>query len=53
VQEINTEVASLQFQLDEIIRKSNIKTEDGENDMLRMLDTTRAIPTNPKVNPVK
>jgi hypothetical protein len=53
VQEINTEVASLQFQLDEITRKSNIKIEEGENDMLRMLDTTRAIPTNPKVNPVK
>jgi hypothetical protein len=47
VQEINTEVASLQWQLDEIKRKSEIKTEDGEGDMLRMLDTARAIPTNP------
>lgn len=45
IPEINTEVASLQFQLDEIVRKSNIKIEDGENDMLRMLDTTRAIPS--------
>ncbi len=54
VQEINTEVASLQFQLDEITRKSNIKIEDGENDMLRMLDTTRAIPSKPKaLNSVK
>lgn len=54
VQEINTEVASLQFQLDEITRKSNIKIEEGENDMLRMLDTTRAIPSKPKVlNSVK
>ncbi|WP_228778765.1 hypothetical protein [Flavobacterium sp. J49] len=54
VQEINAEVASLQFQLDEITRKSNIKIEEGENDMLRMLDTTRAIPSKPKVlNSVK
>ena len=50
VQEINTEVASLQFQLDEITRKSNIKIEDGESDMLRMLDTTRAIPSTPDPN---
>jgi hypothetical protein len=47
VQEINIEVASLQFQLDEITRKSNIKIEDGESDMLRMLDTSRAIPSTP------
>jgi hypothetical protein len=47
IQEINTEVASIQWQLDEIKRKSEIKTEDGEGDMLRMLDTARAIPTNP------
>jgi hypothetical protein len=45
---INTEVNALQFQLEEITRKSQIKMEDGENDMLRMLDTTRAIPTTPK-----
>lgn len=50
VQEINIEVASLQFQLDEITRKSNIKIEDGENDMLRMLDTSRAIPSTPDPN---
>ena len=47
IQEINSEVASLQSQFDEIIVKSEIKVEDGEGDMLRMLDTTRAIPTNP------
>lgn len=53
VQEINTEVASLQYQLDEITRKSQIKIEDGESDMLKMLDTARAIPTNPNIKPVK
>jgi hypothetical protein len=50
IQEINTEVASLQYQLDEITRKSNIKIEDGESDMLRMLDTSRAIPSTPDPN---
>jgi hypothetical protein len=48
VQEINAEVASMQWQLDEIKRKSEIKMEEGESDMIRMLDTTRAIPTNPE-----
>ena len=53
VQEINAEVVSMQWQLDEIKRKSEIKTEDGEGDMLRMLDTTRAIPTNPEPKIIK
>jgi hypothetical protein len=47
VQEVNTEVASLNAQLDEIKRRSEIKIEEGEGDMIRMLDTTRAIPNNP------
>jgi len=55
VQETNTELASIQFQLEEITRKSNIKIEDGESDMLKMLDTTRAIPmvNDPKLKPIK
>lgn len=48
VQEINSELASLNAQIDEIRIKSEIKIEDGEADMIRMLDTTRAIPSNPK-----
>lgn len=47
VQEVNTEVASLNAQLDEIKRRSEIKIEEGEGDMIRMLDTTRAIPNSP------
>ena len=47
VQEINTEVASLQSQFEELKVKSEIKIEDGEGDMIKMLDTARAIPTNP------
>ena len=47
VQEVNTEVASLNAQLDEIKRRGEIKIEEGEGDMIRMLDTTRAIPNSP------
>jgi hypothetical protein len=54
VQEVNIELAAFQKQLDEIVRKSQIKMEDGESDMLQMLDTTRAIPTNnPNLTPAK
>ena len=52
-QEINVEVASMQWQLDEIKRKSEIKMEEGEGDMIRMLDTTRAIPNNPEPKIIK
>ena len=55
VQEVNTEISSLQFQFDEINRRSQIKLEDGESDMLKMLDTTRAIPMvhDPNLKPIK
>ena len=44
INEINIELVSLQRQMDKITEKSKIPTEEGESDMLRMLDTTRAIP---------
>lgn len=47
VPEINTALASLQLQFEEIIRKDKIPMEQGEADMIRMLDTTRAIPSTP------
>ncbi len=50
VPEINEELRSLQNQLAEIDQKNNIKMEDGEADMIKMLDTSRAIKTN---NPEK
>lgn len=50
VPEINEELRSLQNQLAEINQKNNIKMEDGEADMIKMLDTSRAIKTN---NPEK
>jgi hypothetical protein len=45
ISDINMELASLQAQLDEIVRKLKIPKEQGEEDMIRMLDTTRAVPT--------
>ncbi len=48
VNEVNVELGSLYRQMDEIVRKSEIPKEEGESDMIRMLDTTRAIPTTPK-----
>ncbi|WP_162126670.1 hypothetical protein [Flavobacterium phycosphaerae] len=54
VKEVNVEMIAFQNQLDEIVRKSEIKMEDGESDMLQMLDTARAIPTNnPNLTPTK
>jgi hypothetical protein len=56
--EVNAELISLQRQMDKITEKSKIPIEEGESDMLRMLDTTRAIPTTPtplptiKTNPL-
>jgi len=47
IQEVNNELASLNSQLDEIKRRGEIKIEEGEGDMIRMLDTTRAIPNSP------
>jgi hypothetical protein len=45
VLEINVQLLSLQNQLDEIVRKSTIPKEEGESDLIQMLDTSRAIPT--------
>ena len=44
ISEVNAELVSLQRQMDKITEKSKIPVEEGESDMLRMLDTTRAIP---------
>lgn len=52
VPEINAALASLQLQFEEIIRKEKIPMEQGESDMIRMLDTTRAIPSTPNTAPI-
>lgn len=48
VSDVNIELASLGRQMDEIVRRSEIPKEEGESDMIRMLDTARAIPPTPK-----
>ena len=51
IPEISTELASLQNQMDKIVIKSNIPLEDGESELLKMLDTIRAIPNKPQTDP--
>jgi hypothetical protein len=51
VGEINTELASLQNEMDKIVQKSKIPLEEGESDLLKMLDTARAIPNKPQPDP--
>ena len=50
IPEINTELASLQNQMDQLVQKSKIPLEEGESDLIKMLDTSRAIP-NVKPDP--
>ncbi len=47
IAEINKELVSLQRQMDKIVEKSKIPVEEGESDLLKMMDTTRAIPNVP------
>ncbi len=49
VSEINAELVSLENQMDKIAQKSQIPLEEGESELMKMLDTTRAIP-NVKVD---
>lgn len=44
VSEINLELVSLQRQMDKIVEKSKIPIEEGESELIKMMDTTRAIP---------
>ncbi|TRX23814.1 hypothetical protein FNW25_05000 [Flavobacterium franklandianum] len=55
IPEINTELVSLQNQMDKIVQKSKIPLEEGESDLIKMLDSTRAIPNTPQLqeNPNK
>jgi len=42
--EINTEIDFFQLQLEETVKRSQIPLEEGEEDIIRMKDTARAIP---------
>ena len=48
---VNKGLQSLQAQFQEILRKEKIPMEQGEADMIRMLDTTRAIPSSKTILP--
>jgi hypothetical protein len=47
VGEINIQLVSLQRQMDKIVEKAKIPIEEGEADLIKMRDTTRAIPNTP------
>ncbi|RDI56861.1 hypothetical protein IQ02_00756 [Flavobacterium glaciei] len=51
VAEINLELVSLQRQMDKIVEKSKIPIEEGESELRRMMDTARAIPNTPVIDP--
>lgn len=46
--DINLQLASIELQINELIRKRQIPTEQGEAEMIRMLDTSRAVRETPK-----
>ena len=48
---INLELVSLQRQMDKITEKSKIPLEEGESELRRMMDTARAIPNTPVIDP--
>lgn len=47
ISEINIELISLQNQMDKIVQKNKIPLEEGESELLKMLDSSRAIPNVP------
>ncbi|MBG6110937.1 hypothetical protein H4V97_002039 [Flavobacterium sp. CG_23.5] len=47
VSEINLELVSLQRQMDKIVEKSKIPVEEGESELKKMMDASRAIPNTP------
>lgn len=48
---VNKGLQSLEAQFQEILRKEKIPMEQGEADMIKMLDTTRAIPSSKTILP--
>jgi hypothetical protein len=51
ITEINKELASLQRQMDQIVEKSKIPVEKGESELSKMMDMSRAIPSEPLIDP--
>lgn len=53
ITEINVQAVALQNQMNEIAIKNKIPLEEGESELLKMLDTARAIPNTPQLDPNK
>lgn len=51
IPKVNKGLKSLEAQFEEILRKEKIPLEQGEADMIKMLDTTRAIPSSKPLVP--
>jgi hypothetical protein len=51
IPEINIQLVALQNEMDKIVLKNKIPLEEGESDLLKMLDTARAIPNTPQLDP--
>lgn len=49
--EINKELVSLERHMDKIVERSKVPKEQGEEDFLKMLDTTRAIQNAAPIDP--
>ncbi len=48
IDQINNQLAAIELQLEELVRKSDVPKEANESDLLRMLDTSRAVKNIPK-----
>jgi hypothetical protein len=44
IAEINNELASLQRQMDKIVEKSKIPVEEGESELMKMMDDSQSHP---------
>ena len=51
IPEINTQLVALQNQMDKIVQKNKIPLEEGESDLIKMMDSARAIPNTPQLDP--
>ena len=51
VAEINLELVSLQRQMEKTVDKKKIPVEEGESDLVKMMDASRAIPNTPIIDP--
>ena len=51
VAEINLEFVSLQRQMEKTVDKKKIPVEEGESDLMKMMDASRAIPSTPIADP--